>query len=75
MGARAVLGHLELDLREARFRDRDADLDITAVCGHVDVLVPGGYAVDMKPPVGIAYRAIEPRALRPPMLVTRRAGG
>ena len=26
----------------------------------MDVLVPRGYAVDLKPPVGIAVRAIEP---------------
>jgi hypothetical protein len=58
--ARAFLGHLELDLRDAEFRDPEADLDITAVCGQVDVLVPRGYEVDLKPPVGIAARAIEP---------------
>jgi hypothetical protein len=58
--ARAFLGHLELDLREAGFRDLDAALDVTAVCGHVDVVVPRGYQVDLKPPVGIAVRAIEP---------------
>jgi hypothetical protein len=58
--ARAFLGHLELDLREAKFRDPRADLDVTAVCGHVDILVPRGYKVDLKPPVGLAVRAIEP---------------
>jgi hypothetical protein len=58
--ARAFLGHLELDLREARFRNDEADLDVTAVCGRVDVLIPRGYEVKLKPPVGLAVRAIEP---------------
>jgi hypothetical protein len=36
------------------------DLDVTAVCGRVDVLIPRGYEVELKPPVGLAVRAIEP---------------
>jgi hypothetical protein len=59
--ARAFLGHLELDLRQAEFRDEEADLDITAVCGQVDVLIPRGYEVRLRPPVGFGVRAIEPR--------------
>jgi LiaF transmembrane domain len=58
--ARAFLGHLELDLRNAHFRDNQANLDVTAICGHVDVVVPPSYEVDLKPPVGICVRATEP---------------
>jgi predicted membrane protein len=45
----AVMGGLEIDLREAHLDPGAARLDITAVMGGVEVLLPRGWAVDVEP--------------------------
>ena len=46
--ALAVMGGVEIDLREATLDAAGATLDITAVLGGVEVKVPPGWAVDVE---------------------------
>jgi len=41
----AVLGNAQLDLREARTTERSVVVDVVAVCGGVEILVPRGWKV------------------------------
>lgn len=45
--AASFLGHLELDLTRGAFLyDRRGELDVTAIIGRVEVMVPSGWAVE-----------------------------
>lgn len=46
--ATAILGGIELDLRGAKLYNNEAYLDITAIMGGVDILVPGEWRVEVK---------------------------
>jgi predicted membrane protein len=49
--ATAVLGDVDLDLREARLPGSGARLELVAVLGDVDVIVPSGWNVSVDGPV------------------------
>lgn len=46
--ATAVFGGIELDLREARLKDNQGFLDITALFGGVEIRVPDNWRVEMQ---------------------------
>jgi len=45
--ARVVCGNLVLDLREAQLTAAETTIDVEITMGHVDVIVPPGYHVDV----------------------------
>jgi len=46
--ALAVMGGVELDLREATLDPAGATLDVTAVMGGIEITLPPGWAVDVE---------------------------
>lgn len=46
--ALAVMGGLDIDLREATLDPAGATLDVTAILGGVEVTLPPGWVVDLK---------------------------
>jgi hypothetical protein len=59
--ATAILARLEVDLRKVRLDDDQplAELDITALFGRVEILVPASWRVELHRPVGIGVRQTE----------------
>jgi hypothetical protein len=55
--AGALLGHLELDLRQSTLYEGYGTLAVTAICGHIQLLVPPDWDVRLQPSVGFWARA------------------
>jgi predicted membrane protein len=54
--AGAFLGHLELDLRQSTLYEGYGELAVTAICGHVQLLVPPDWEVQVQPSIGFRAR-------------------
>jgi hypothetical protein len=57
--AGAFLGHLELDLRQVTLYEGYGELAVTAICGHVQLVVPPDWDVELQPSVGFRARTRE----------------
>jgi hypothetical protein len=55
--AGALLGHLELDLRHSTLYEGYGELAVTAICGHIQLVVPPEWDVELQPSVGFRAKA------------------
>lgn len=61
--ATAIFGHLVIDLTPSAIDDKPlkaTELNITALCGHVEVLIPATWRIVSHPAVGIRARVSAP---------------
>ena len=57
----AICGGLELDLREARLGDSQVTLEVTVVCGGMEIMVPKDWMVHMQPSVVLGGAELQRR--------------